>query len=295
MPLHKRMEERYYSESYTPELEHKKQILAEIRDKLKPMDMSEIDMHEILYKMKKRERASKSTKITSSVEYKKGIHISSHLQDVMLENMRFKEQLKLKEEVSKLKRNKMVHYGQVIKDTKIPTIDDDKRKEIEFRKQNFTNLRTKIINTDLEEAEKKLNDPETKARLGVTSMTELDYKKRKFKPNPLVPAPKIKRPPVEIKYLEEKRFKKGAIKDRMEIEYKPVNWKKEFKKPEIEKFDSIFDKSLQISKDHDEVEQYLRVKNDGWIGINQTQNLNNMLIDAIKAKVALLENVGNRT
>ena len=39
-----------------------------------------------------------------------------------------------------------------------------------------------------------------------------NYKKRKFKPNPLVPAPKIKRPTIEIRYLEELRIQRASSK-----------------------------------------------------------------------------------
>jgi len=90
-------------------------------------------------------------------------------------------------------------------------------------------------------------------------MTEIGYKKRKWKPNPLVPPPKPKRPAIKLNYLENKRRSRGLDLDREQLKYKPNQWKTELKDRETqEKFDFIFDKAQQISSNENMQEQYLR-------------------------------------
>lgn len=90
-------------------------------------------------------------------------------------------------------------------------------------------------------------------------MTDIGYKKRKWKPNPMVPATKLKRNPIELNYLEERRRSNGAVLDRDQIKYKPIKWQKELKdKDTLDKFDYVFDKAQQISANQDMEEQYLR-------------------------------------
>lgn len=140
-PLYKKLENKY-SQSLVPELEHKKQILKQIRERFKPMDMGmllfislwvigELDMHEVSYKLMKRESLKEKQNwhhFKNSLNYSKEIHVSKHLSDVIEENMKFKEQFKYKEELAKLRRNKMNHYGIVVKEKHSPKIDPTKRR-----------------------------------------------------------------------------------------------------------------------------------------------------------------------
>ena len=72
----------------------------------------------------------------------KDLHISKHLQDIINENLNFREQYRYSEEFAKLKRNKMNHYGMIVKDKYVPKIDIHKRNDIEFRKSTIENGRT---------------------------------------------------------------------------------------------------------------------------------------------------------
>lgn len=62
-------------------------------------------------------------------------------------------------------------------------------------------------------------------------------------------------------------------------------------KTEIEKFNYVLDQSQQIEESHNKQEQYLKIKHGNNVSVNQSQQLNNMLIDSIKAKVALLDEI----
>ena len=69
-PLYKKMHERY-TQSLVPELQSKKNYLRELHDKLKPIDMNEIDMHEVTYKIyRERENANRSKKVLHSTSFK---------------------------------------------------------------------------------------------------------------------------------------------------------------------------------------------------------------------------------
>lgn len=92
-----------------------------------------------------------------------------------------------------------------------------------------------------------------------TFIAQIEFKPRKWKPNPLVPPPKPKREPIEINYLEDKRIARGGVPDREQLSYEPKNWKDELRgKFTVDKFEYVFDKAQQISATEDMAEQYLR-------------------------------------
>ena len=94
---------------------------------------------------------------------------------------------------------------------------------------------------------------------GSVSMTEIKYRKKKWKTNHMVPLQKKKRMPIELNYLEKKRRLRGPLLDRDQMKYKPYSWNTEFKDQETaDKFDCIYDKAQQISVNEDMQEQYLR-------------------------------------
>jgi hypothetical protein len=51
---------------------------------------------------------------------------SKHLEDVIQENLKFREKFRLKEELAKLKRHKILDYQQTIKEAYPPKISEDK-------------------------------------------------------------------------------------------------------------------------------------------------------------------------
>lgn len=59
----------------------------------------------------------------------------------MHENMKFKEKFKLKEELAKLRRNRIMDYEQTVKESYAPKIDEEKRKEVEVRQEVLKNKR----------------------------------------------------------------------------------------------------------------------------------------------------------
>jgi hypothetical protein len=90
-------------------------------------------------------------------------------------------------------------------------------------------------------------------------MTDINYTKHVYKPNSMLPAPKAKRSPIQLHYLEDRRRTNGGIVDREDIKYKPYKWKKEMKHiSTLDKFDYVFEKAQQISANEDMAEQYIR-------------------------------------
>ena len=61
------------------------------------------------------------------------------------------------------------------------------------------------------------------------SSTDVGFKKRKWKQNPMLPPPKEKRSPIEVNYLENIRREKGGVEERENTTYKPKNWKEELR------------------------------------------------------------------
>jgi len=85
------------------------------------------------------------------------------------------------------------------------------------------------------------------------------FKKRKWKPNPLVPREKPKLIPKVTDYLQKKRISGGPLLDKENQTYKPQKWKDELKTMQtLEKFEYVFDKAQQISQNEDMAEQYIR-------------------------------------
>lgn len=62
----------------------------------------------------------------------------------MNENARYKEKFRLREELAKLRRNKMLDYGQTVKESHQPKVSIDKKKEVEIRQETLQNNRMKV-------------------------------------------------------------------------------------------------------------------------------------------------------
>lgn len=75
----------------------------------------------------------------------------------------------------------------------------------------------------------------------------------------MVPEPKVKREPIQLNYLENKRRMKGPIAERDYKEYTPYKWDSHAKGKEgMDKFEFIYEKAQKITADEDMQEQYLR-------------------------------------
>ncbi|CAI2385591.1 unnamed protein product [Moneuplotes crassus] len=271
IPLHKKLEEEY---------SHLHSLSTKTIYPKEAVDMEELDRHSRNYKHIKEALLQKKImdrkheiqmKFCENRRAKSRVYKSKHLQDIINENLKFKEKFKLKEELAKLRKNRIKNYDHNVRECYRPVISKDKQDEVKSRiellnrshhnkshNEYSTNHSRKspLIQENSEDENKLIK------RSGSLSSANKKYKRKKFKPNPMVPPPKVKKEPIELKYLENKRRKKGPTGDRDSQDYKPYKpyqWDSEIKdKKGLEKFDFVLDKSHQISANEDMQEKYLR-------------------------------------
>ena len=71
------------------------------------------------------------------------------MDEIIAENVRAKEQHRMKEELARLNRNKMLDYGQTVLEEHHPKISLEKQMEVNAKKETFHNLRTKFERQEL--------------------------------------------------------------------------------------------------------------------------------------------------
>lgn len=211
-PRFVQIEERYEEQVVLPQLEEKKQRLAEIRSHFAPMRHEDLQEHAKQYEEMKRTvmelSQHKSTQLVSDQETPRQYYRGKCGEVVEQEERELREALKRE----KQERRKVIErrnlYG--VKATEIYKPDIDSKLSA-FVKQNQLTIKNYRVTT---------SSPPQSARnlsLGKTyDVKDIDFRtnlttRLKFKPNPMVPRPKERKSFVHIDFLAEQRKRRDQM------------------------------------------------------------------------------------
>lgn len=302
-PLYKKIEKQFEKEYVIPELEKRKKELAEKRNFVKPIDKEELLEHEKKYEeIRKQELLKREQKFKSDTDYDPSKYKSKFLDNVLdyEENMKLNQQKKY-EEMSELMKKKK-NYAKLVLETHKPKVSKRKKMEMDLIKQNLQNPTAfeRIKKRMVSSSQTRLN-PYTALNNSHLDGHESEAKyserkKPKYKDfdwrekNRFYEIPK---PPKEIKkvdYLAEKRNQRNNDHEVRSEVRKPHRWEDEMNKFEGDaKIYHMKEKARQLEQEALKKEQLMKVTQGDHV--SERNQVNDMIIDSIKAKIALLDNI----
>ena len=231
---------------------------------------------------------------------------SSIMQKVKMEEAQLKEQKEMEEFKKKIKLKEVKNYSDAVTKLFLPKIDENVKKEREDRIKNLSvknniqkhhtkkNQRILLVKPDPNKPKKYKWDlkltVEEKNNLNETN-NQNRYKSRSKSANKHKP---MEKPP---DYLTQMRLQKNnLIDDRnsnsSQSHYRGKQWDKMInnnKNTLIENVENIKIKAEQLENKAKMNEKLLQAK--GEVNVEMQENVSNLLIDAIKAKLTILENI----
>jgi len=297
VPLYKKIEVQYEKEYVIPELEKRKKELADKRNFFKPISKEEITVHEKKYEeLRKREMVKREQKYKDDNDYDPSKYKSKFLENVLdYDESKKIEQNKKYEEVAELMKKKK-NYAKLVLETHKPKVSKRKKMEMELIKQNLENPTAfeRIKKRMVSSSQNRLN---TYKALNSSNMDEKEHteqKKPKYKDfdwrekNRIVEIPKPEHKFIKKDYLTEKRIQRTNQSETRSEQKKHIDWETELNK--FEGDDKVFhmkEKARMLEQEALKKEQLMKVnKGDHVSGRNE---INDMIIDSIKAKIALLD------
>jgi hypothetical protein len=298
--MHNKLEKQYEQNFVIPALEQKKLQLENLRNFYKPIDREELDDHEknflIQLKHKEDEKRFKREQLMKSFQpYDPNkFHRNKIFKEIMEKE---KEDKELQEEEARKIRDKaakMDNYAKLVKQVHQPRISIKKRKELEDLKKSMemrnrplrrSVSKQKVSTTDFENSKNLAKHRQTRSQIKV------DWKKFK---NPMIPVDKPKKKGYVVDYLAAKRNK------RWERENEDPEYEKQHRNPYFD-WKALIDKELN-GRDYQDMlkekarilesnaimkQKYAKIKDD----VDEEEKASNMLIDALEAKLSILDRV----
>ncbi|CAI2359035.1 unnamed protein product [Moneuplotes crassus] len=291
IPLYKKIEKQFEEDYTISELEKRKKELAVKRSFMKPIDPLEIANHEKEYEEKLRiEQAKRENKYKLDSDYDHKKYHSVFLDNVLDSDAKAKEAIFKKSRQSNELCTKKKNYSKVIMETYKPQISKRKKIEMELIKQNLIQPRA------YDRITKKVSSTRNSDRSGLykrNHSVEARSPRRNRKNDPdwrsmnrIVGPPKPEKSFVKIDYL------KRSYRDKPDehSEYKQNDWKSEIRKYDGEdRINYMKEKARTIEELALRKEKHLKLLDQDT---NEERNeVNDMIIDSIKAKIALLDNI----
>lgn len=280
-PLFVKLSEQYWKDIEMPELEKRKAELSKKR-MMNSMSQKQITDHAKWYETiklshkKKFEKDSQSKSIDNKLK-------SSDSAFTFWKQKYIEEERHLREEQKRMQneRLKMIEkkttYAKLVKQMYLPSIDEEKKKELEKRK------------------EKLLLEHKSPIKTLEKSPENSEWVPHKFKPNSLAPKEKPKREAKIIDYLEKQRkIREDTEKEQREagIEDNLAKFEldDEFERlPESEKIKSLKSKAKKFEKELKKREIAMMTNAGTAKGLKYSDDINEMLLSSIKTKLAILE------
>lgn len=301
-PLYKKIEKEFEKNYVIPELEKRKKELAEKRNFVKPIDRSELDEHAQKYEeIRKQEMAKRQMKYNDSSDYDPSVYKTKFLDSVLdYDSQNKAQEAKKNEEIAELQKKKK-NYAKLVLETHKPRVSKRKKMEMDLIKQNLQNptaferIKKRMVSSSQNKITpyKNLKPSSTiDDRDNLSSVRKPKYKDFDWREkNRFMEVPK---PPKEFKkidYLTDMRTKKNN-KDETRSENRGYhNWDEELSKYEgDDKIYHMKEKARMLEQEALKKEQLMKVHQGGDNTADRNQ-VNDMIIDSIKAKIALLDNI----
>lgn len=225
---------------------------------------------------------------------------SSIMQKIKEEDQRDKEQKELEEFKKKIKIKEIKNYSEAVSKMFLPKIDENAKKEREDRIKNLT------IKNNIQPHKRKNNriilvkpDPNKPRKYKwETKLSPLDEQNENHNNNKMARARSAKHKiPLEKKpdYLTELRIKKSQnerVSNSSHGKDQSKHWEKMIKNDKNTLMENVEMIKIQAEKleEQAKMKEKLLQANKG-INVAMQENVSSMLIDAIKAKLTILENI----
>eukprot|EP01022_Parablepharisma_sp_SALTPOND_P004530 TRINITY_DN120466_c1_g1_i1.p1 TRINITY_DN120466_c1_g1~~TRINITY_DN120466_c1_g1_i1.p1 ORF type:complete len:614 (+),score=105.58 TRINITY_DN120466_c1_g1_i1:3133-4974(+) len=308
--LYQKMSQHYLSDVEMPELEKRKKEIAEKRNIYKPIRLLEIEefkkKHDELMKKTEDERKKEHLKrMHEEIEYHRKVLKelkSSFTDEVIKKDNLGKEKIKEEEEFLKERFNKMKEYAKEIKEKYLPTVSEVKAAELkkqieklrhkprEPKPRNIETERRPAIltpagrNSSLEpptKPAKSVKSPRANNKKGKCSESTKSIDFSKDKKEPLLPK--------KINYLAELAKKRADGPKRI---LKGQNYQKvvdDTALSQTEKYQLIKAQTEVLERSARQKETLMTIKKDLNMNVEVGKEVSDMYINAIKAKLSLLE------
>ena len=311
--MYKKMEDKYEADILMPMLEEKKRKLAEMRNKYKPISKRELSEHGMNFDLLMAEREEKrqnNIREKQEKEINTVCELNQYKSSIMKRQREDDKQKKEERDNAliniKLRKEKMLSYANLVKETCTVRVSQHKIIELETAKAKLKHHVREPV--DVRKSydpillkKERLNNPPKKLpkNSSVNNHPKLPPKSDKRK------QPKVtilhsdrggneerKYPSNQLDYLKELRLKR---ENNYELS-KPsnLNWKNDLNNNSMkptERYNRVLDKANHIEKNAKMKEQLLKVKGGAEENPTMGKEISDMYLDAIKAKLAVLENL----
>ena len=295
-PLYVQISEKYWKEIEMPELEKRKSELSKKR-LMNSISTKQLQEHAKWYENIKQDnlRKSQNEQKTKSIDRKIQSSDSTFTfwkQKLVEEEKQLKEEQKRAQEQRAKMLDKRITYGNFVKQTFLPSIDLSKRSEIEKRKENLASS-SKILKSSL------IDSGNSSKMLKNSSQNPIPenaiWKPHKFKENPLVPKAALKKEGKIVDYLGElRKVREDTEKEKKEAPQEDdivqFEWNDEIQNlPEAERIKKIQKESKKLERALKQKEMAMSVTAGTAQSLKYSDDINEMLINSIKAKLSVLE------
>lgn len=320
--LHKKLEEQFQKQVMLPILEEKKQELAKKRNMFKPINREELEEHKRKYMLiageKEEQRKEEARKMRKQEE--RLLNAINKFQTPALERTSEAEQKAREEREQRQNERKVLHekmekYASLIKETTRVTVSDEKATELKAKiarlkqpvRQTRDTRKLYEVSSVMKRESLSVAHSASAEQLGAEEASGKmknqasgpEQQKKRFKKvktalkmatakDAVVVMQPEKRPPLD--YLGELRRKRAENYNASKsIRY---NWKNDLKNKKMttaEKYSMLVDKANMIEQDAKMNEKLLNVKGGSGKNPEMGEYVSDMFIDAIKAKLAVLE------
>ena len=283
-PLYKQMEDNYKQKVLMPQLEHHKAELAKKRINYQPLNPEELKEHSRHHEDLKKQFEYRRKKELEQKQLDSQLNLASNsLQSkftiaVLEEQKRKKEEEEKKEYEKMLNINKRLQYSKLVKEMFVPAVAENKIQEAAVTK---TKTKVKSAEQDRGSDKKKIGVTDYKSDIGLRPVRS---KKKEIE---------AKKEIEVVDYLAEKR-KKRENKGNGDFAASAlhVELQKEIEGEEIDsvKIERIRAKAERVDKQAKQREGAIgQFQKDGVKGIKAGDEVNDMIISSIRAKLALLD------
>ena len=230
---------------------------------------------------------------------------SSVMQMIKEEEKKNKEKKEMEEFKKKLKQQEIKNYGEVVNKLFLPKINQSMKKEREDRIKNLD------VKNNIQHITKKKNngrillkkpDPSKPSKYSWKLKLELEEQDKINKNKNIHPDKRArsaqKREPLEKlpDYLTEMRNKNEKISNNSQTKFRTNNWDKMLKNNKGNLLENVekVKKKVEELENKAKMNEKLLQNSSGGVDIDLQQKVSGYLLDAIKAKLSIIENINQK-
>ncbi|CAG9318416.1 unnamed protein product [Blepharisma stoltei] len=286
-PLYQKMQEKFLQDVEMPELEKRKAELAKKRLLFQPLSKDDLAEHSKWYSQLRKEHNAQTDKEMTQKSIDHQMNQLGVSKNYKLEKSIDEKEKSIQDKLKLVDRK--IKYADLVREMFTPSIDKFKQKELELRVEKLKHpVRKEILKSSQEKSfVESYSDGEGKKM----------WKPRKYPKNPLIPEEKNKKEPVLIDYLGERRkAREDAASKSGTARKHNVDWEEDLnlELTNEQKAERIKAKAEKIEKEARRKELLLNSTTPNNLStLEKSEDVNQMLISSIRAKLAVLEHVSN--